>query len=565
MAIAGAVAPMAIAAYGAGTLSAVDGAQAAPGGPISAGEAARFLTQATFGATDATIAEVQAKGYAAWIDQQIAAPVSASHLVDIDRRLTALRVTNPRAVANANDFSWTFWKQAIIADDQLRQRVKFALSEIFVVSIYSKVDARSGSSYYDVLGANAFGNFRTLLEQISLHPAMGMYLTWIGNQKEDPASGRHPDENFAREIMQLMTIGLVMLNPDGTPKTDGAGRQIPTYATEDVQGLAKVFTGYSWAAANPSSPSFRFGFTAPDAGIKPMIPYPEFHSTSAKSFLGVTIPASKKSDPAGDLKLALDTLFNHPNVGPFISRQLIQRLVTSNPSPAYVGRVAAAFNDNGSRVRGDLAAVVRAILLDREARERPKPNDLNFGKLREPVVRLANWARAFGAKSQSGQWMIAATDATTNNIGQLALTSPSVFNFFRPGYSPPNSRIGAANLLAPEFQIVDEVTVASYANSMQAVIDAGTGNIQPDTKAHDVNTSYEKELAVAADINALVNRIDLLLLNGQMSSNLRSRIIQTASTIVVTGDAAAVSKGMLNRVKLVTYMAMVSPEYVAQR
>lgn len=566
MAVVGALAPIAVAAYGASTLSSAPLSSTSAVGAPSAADAARFLTQATYGPTSAAIAELQALGYRGWIDRQIAMPISETHLDGLDRRLAVMRVNNPRALPNLNDFSWTFWRQAIAGSDQLRQRVKFALSEIFVISIVdSKVDARGAASYFDVLGTHALGNFRALLEDVSLHPMMGLYLTWVGNQKEDPETGRHPDENYAREIMQLMTIGLAQLNPDGTPRLDAAGRQIPTYSADDVQGLAKVFTGYSWASAKPTDSTFRSGFLGVDAGILPMMAYPAFHSTSSKSFLGVTIAASKKSDPAGDLKIALDTLFNHPNVGPFIGRQLIQRLVTSNPSPAYVGRVAAVFNNNGAGVRGDLAAVVRAILLDSEARDATKLADPNFGKLREPAVRLANWARAFGATSQTGDWMIPATNATTNNYGQLALAAPSVFNFFRPGYSPPNSRVGAQNLVAPEFQIVDEIAVAGYANAVQTTIDVGIGVTPTGGVGPDVKTAYAAELAVAGDVNALVNRIDLLLLNGRMSSKLRTRTLAALETINVSGDEVVISKGMLNRVKLAIYMAMVSPEYIAQR
>lgn len=566
MAVVGALAPIAVAAYGASTLSSAPVQKAPLLGAPSATDAARFLIQATYGPSSASIAELQALGYQAWIDQQIAMPVSESHLEGLDRRLSTLRVNNPRAVPNLNDFSWTYWRQAIAGVDQLRQRVKFALSEIFVISLVdSKVDARGAASYFDVLGEHAFGNFRTLLESVTLHPMMGLYLTWIGNQKEDAETGRHPDENYAREIMQLMTIGLVELNLDGTPRLDAAGRQIATYSADDVQGLAKVFTGYSWASDKPTESTFRFGFLGVDAGIRPMMAYPAFHSTSSKSFLGATIPASKKPDPAGDLKIALDTLFHHPNVGPFIGRQLIQRLVTSNPSPAYVARVAAAFNNNGAGVRGDLGAVVRAILLDSEARDIGRLSDPNFGKLREPVVRLANWARAFGATSQTGDWMIPSTSATTNNYGQLALAAPSVFNFFRPGYSPPNSRLGTQNLVAPEFQIVDEISVAGYANAVQTTIDAGIGVTPTGGAGPDVRPNYDAELAVASNVNALVNRIDLLLLNGQMSANLRTRTLAALETIDVSGDAASVQKGLLNRVKLTIYMAMVSPEYIAQR
>ena len=310
--------------------------------------------------------------------------------------LKAAGTTSP----SDNQFYESFWKQAATAPDQLRQRVKLALSEIFVISLAdSHIDTRGAASYYDVLGANAFGNYRTLLEQVALHPMMGTYLSWIANQKADPTTGRHPDQNFARESMQLMSIGLYQLNTDGTQVLNSLGQPIATYSTSDIAGLADVFTGYSWYSPKPTNnTTFNGKIKDPDASVTSMIPYPTFHATNAKSFLGTTIAASATADPAGDLKIGLDTLFNHPNVGPFISRQLIQRLVTSNPTPAYVGRVAAVFNNNGQGVRGDLGAVVKAVLLDPEARNTAAAlADPNYGKLREPVVRMANWMRASGA------------------------------------------------------------------------------------------------------------------------------------------------------------------------
>ena len=526
--------------------------------PPTAAEAARFLAHASFGPTDAAISQVRASGYAEWIDQQMAMPVSGSHLADMDARQEELAQAGGSTSLNPPDFYASFWRQAITAPDQLRQRMKLAYSEIFVISLLdSNVSVRGAASYYDVLGRNAFGNFRTLLEEVALHPMMGVYLTWLANQKEDPAAGRTPDENFAREVMQLMTIGLYQLNPDGTVRTDSSGRPLPTYSASDISGLAKVFTGFSYFAERPNSGTFRGGSRAAnDATVKPMIAYPQFHSTSAKSFLGVTIPASDTPDAEGDLKIALDTLFNHPNVGPFIGKQLIQRLVTSNPSPAYVGRVAAVFNDNGKGVRGDMAAVVRAILLDPEAQavaEGP-----NAGKLREPIVRLANWARAFDATSVSGRWRVAPTSANTS-LGQSPLSAPSVFNFYRPGYSPPNTRVGNAGLVAPEFQIVDEVTVAGYLNTMQAAIDRGIGTDR------DVRATYETEAALASDVNALVDRVDLLLTNGRMSPATRSRIAAAVSGVNVPAAGAARTEALTDRAKLAIFMAMASPDYLVQR
>lgn len=525
--------------------------------PPTAAEAARFLAQASFGPTDASISQVRAAGYSQWIDQQMAMPVGETHLA----QLTALNSSS----INAADVYPTFWKHAVTAPDQLRERVKFALSEIFVISMADGGVSEIGAgAYYDLLGANAFGNFRTLLEQVALNPQMGRYLTWIGNQKEDPATGQHPDENFAREVMQLMTIGLYQLNLDGTLKLDTSGRPIATYTADDISGLAKVFTGYSYYSPKPTVATFRGGNLPPEARFQAMIAYPQYHSTSAKSFLGVTIPASTTPDPDGDLKIALDTLFNHPNVGPFIGKQLIQRLVTSNPSPAYVARVAGVFNNNGKGVRGDMSAVIRAILLDPEARAAPSAQDPGAGKLREPLVRMAHWARAFGATSQSGQWLITSTSANTS-LGQSVLTSPSVFNFYRPGYTPPSTATAAKGLVAPEFQIVDEVTTAGYVNTMQSTIDQGIGTTV--NGARDVRSTYAAEVAIASDPAALADRMNLLLLNGQMSSTLRGRIIDAVSAVNVpsSGAQTAINAALLNRAKLAVFMTMASSEYLVQR
>jgi len=267
----------------------------------------------------------------------------------------------------------SFWRNALSGEDVLRQRVAFALSQIFVVSQANPdIKVRLASGYFDVLGRNAFGNFRTLLEEVSLSPAMGIYLSHLGNRKSDLATGRLPDENYAREIMQLFTIGLHELNQDGTVKLDPAdGTPMETYGVADIQGLAKVFTGFSWAGPDTSGVRFVDRVVGiSDRYYLPMQGYPQFHEPGPKSFLGRTIDTT---DPKDSLKQALDILFNHPNVGPFFGRLMIQRLVTSNPSPAYVGRVAAAFANNGKGVRGDMQAVIRAVLLDPEATNPPPP------------------------------------------------------------------------------------------------------------------------------------------------------------------------------------------------
>lgn len=549
---------------GSSTGTGAGGGQGPAAPPPTAAEAARLLTQGTFGVTEASIAEVQSQGINGWVTAQTALPRPAlSHEAFVDSALAA------NGSVNANNFYQTWWRQAINEPDQLRQRITFALSQIFVVSLAdAAVDTRGAASWYDMLQRNAFGNFRTLLEEVTLHPMMGRYLTYLGNQKEDAAGTRTPDENYAREVMQLMTIGLVELNSDGTPRLNGSD-QIPAYTPADIAGLAKVFTGISWYSPSPNNTTFAGGNAHSDRSVRPMIFYPSFHSTSAKTFLGVTIPASTTVDMAGDLRIALDRLFNHPNTGPFIARRLIQQLVTSNPTPAYVGRVAAAFADNGTGVRGDLAAVVRAILTDTEARNMSVANSPSFGKLREPVIRVTNWARSFGVTSQTGNFLITSTSANTS-LNQSPLTSPSVFNFWRPGFTPPaTTQLGQNMLLAPEFQVVDEVTTASYINQMQDWINAGIGSVPTGGSGRDVRSAYAAEIALADNPTALVDRMNLLLFYGQMTSTLQTRLNAAITAVAIpaaTGsNQAAIDTARLNRAKTAVFFSIISPEYLVQR
>ncbi len=516
----------------------------------SSADAVRLLAQASFGATDAAIAEVTAGGIGPWIEAQFARPqtLHRTHLESVIDPAQPGRTYRDSVMDS-------FWKQAITGSDQLRQRVAFALSEIFVVSqLNGSINEmpRGLADYLDMLGREGFGNFRTLLERVSLHPMMGLYLSHLRNLKEDPATGRVPDENYAREVMQLFTIGLYQLNADGSLKLDGSGQRISTYSNDDVMGLARVFTGFSWAGPDTTNARF-FGNSSardPDRDVLPMQPYPQYHSTAEKRFLGVTIPANTSA--AESLRIALDTLASHPNVGPFFGRQLIQRLVTSNPSPAYVGRVAAAFNNNGSGQRGDMKAVLRAVLLDPEARDTAGLSDPQFGKLREPVLRLAAWARAFGATSVSGDYRIRNTADPSTQLGQNPLRSPSVFNFFRPGYVPPNTSIAAAGLVGPEFQITGETSVAGYLNFMQTVITNGVGT------STDVRSSYDAEVALANDPQSLVARVDLLLTGNQLAAATRAAIRDAVAAIPATASNAA-----LNRARLAVFLTMASPEYIA--
>ena len=370
---------------------------------LSASEASRFLAQATLGAGRSDIAAVQASGMAAWIDAQFAVPQSQSHY----DWLVAKGYNAETFRNNASGLDNTIWRKLIASPDALRQRVTLALSEICVVSVLGVAAPWrqfAVANYLDLLEANAFGNYRTLLGQVSLSTAMGYYLTFRGNPKANPVTGSQPDENYARELMQLMTLGLYKLNADGTAQ--GA----ETYGQSEVSGLARVFTGWDLDATGLASP------LPPDVHRRPMAQVASRYETGSKSFLGTTIPAGTSA--AAGLNMALDALFAHPNLPPFVSRQLIQRLVTSNPGSGYVGRVAAVFADNGGGVRGDMKAVIRAILLDSDARSAATASSSSFGKLREPVTRFLNWARAFGAVSKGDTWAINDLSDPATRLGQ---------------------------------------------------------------------------------------------------------------------------------------------------
>jgi uncharacterized protein (DUF1800 family) len=505
-----------------------------------------------------SIDEVVSAGLPGWLDEQFA-KAPTSHVAYIESQLPTL------AAGQNPPQTWifeTFWARAASAPDQLRQRVAYALSQVFVISLVDgsvNNNIRGVAGYMDLLGEHAFGNYRTLIEAVSRSPMMGLYLSHLRNQKEDPARGRVPDENYAREVMQLFSIGLYELNPDGTARLVG-GKPVETYTNVDVTGLAKVFTGFSWAGPDKSNDRF-FGRVAdPDRDLLPMQGYPQFHSTSAKTFLGTTIAAQAIADPDASLRVALDTLFNHPNVGPFIGRQLIQRLVRSDPSPAYVARVSAAFADNGQGSRGDMRAVLRAVLLDPEARQLPLASDLGAGKLREPVLRLAHWMRAFNASSATGRFLMDNTDNPATRLAQTPMRSPSVFNFYRPGYVPPNTALASSAIPAPEFQITNETSVVGYLNYMQSVVGAGAGRPPASGQPRDIQPDYSAEIALAADPDALIDRVDLLLTHGAMSAATRAKIRDAVSAV-----STSTSTGPGNRAKLAVFLTLASPEYLAQR
>ncbi|MDO8990708.1 MAG: DUF1800 domain-containing protein [Sideroxyarcus sp.] len=503
----------------------------ATGTPISTTEASRFLSQATFGPTAEEITRLSQIGTDAWFSEQFRKPQKL-HFFYMNAALSAL---GPDDDLREDKFFESFWQQAITGDDQLRQRVAYALSQIFVISYQNTTlayNARGVAHYYDTLGAYAFGNFRDLLEAVTLHPMMGNYLNALGNRKTNGT--QVPNENYAREIMQLFTIGLVRLEQDGTHSTPYA----ETYTNDDIKGMADVFTGWNWSDSQD-----------PNRDWLPMKNYSQYHEPSPKPFLGVTNLANTSGEYS--LKVALDTLFNHPNVGPFIGRRLIQRLVTSNPSPAYVGRVAAAFADNGQGVRGDMKAVVYAVLMDPDARAVPASTTITAGKMREPVIRLANWMRAFHAHSNSGRFPVGNTDSTVNSLGQTPMRSPSVFNFYRPDYQPPNGDIFAAGIFAPEMQITEETSVVGYLNYMRNAIERGTGS------ANDVKADYTPELALTDTPELLLDRVNLLLMQNQMSPGLRTQILSAINSNP--------NNSKLNKVYLAIFLTMASPEYIVQK
>ena len=505
-------------------------------------ETALFLGQATLGAGRAEIQALAGRSLDSWLTEQFAQPATSSHVewLYVNGYGAEEFRYSQRGLDN------TLWRGLIGGMDPLRQRMVLALSEICVVSVLG-VDSAwrqfALAHYLDILQTHAFGNYRQLLEALTLSPAMGYYLTYRGNAKANPKTGSQPDENYARELMQLFTIGLVQLQDDGTPVTRG-GVPAETYRTEDVSGLARVFTGWDLDSAGLTKPY------APELMVRPMAQVPSRHETGSKEFLGTTI--AEGSDAHAALRKALDTLFAHPNVPPFVGRQLIQRLVTSNPSSAYVRRVAIVFANNGQGVRGDLRAVVRAILLDPEARSATRLQDPSWGKLREPVQRFVHWARAFGASSSGQAWDIGDLSDAGSRLGQSPLRSPSVFNFFRPGYVPPHTALSSQGLVGPEFQITNESTVAGYVNFMQrAVASKSVGDLRPD---------YTGLLGLAPDAAALVAELQLVLAGGQLSASTHATVVAAVNTM-----PTKTATDLQNRVYAALTLVLAAPDYIVQK
>ena len=501
--------------------------------PITVKQASRFLSQAAIGYSRGDINDVTSQGFAGWLNSQFG-------MARPQRFWDFLTVNGYNAAANQNNqagFDPMIWSQLMNGADVLRQRVGLALLSQWVVSIdgiSTPYRQFAMAAYLDRLWDNAFGNFRDIMEAVTTSTAMGLYLTFLGNRKANAATGSIPDENYARELMQLFTIGLYQLNMDGTLKQP-SGQPVPTYTQTDVGQAARVWTGYTFANAVT---------TTPDRHLLGMVINPAQYETGGASFLGINTPIG--SDGAAARKVALDGIFQHANVPPFVAKQLIQHLVTSNPSPAYVQRVATVFADNGSGVRGDMKEVVRAVLMDSEARDDNAVASLSFGKLREPVVRLVQWARAFKVTSPTNAWPFGNTNSTANRIGESPGRAPSVFNFFRPGYVPPGTTLAANNLVAPEFQITSEPSLIAYTNYMQAVIQSGAGEARPD---------YSALAALAADSQLLLDELNLLLAAGQIHPAVIASMKTALDTITNT----------TNRIYAAVLLVMASPDYLVLR
>jgi len=510
---------------------------------ITKPEAFRFLNQATMGATQVDADRVIAIGYEAWIDEQLTRPASLAlpHLQSIQ--------PPPQNIQELHRDRVDVWfRNAVNGGDQLRQRVAFALSEIMVVSQAGALGnlPYAVASYQDLLVTQGLGNFRDLSEAITLHPAMGVYLSMLGNQKPNQQGTIRPDENYARELMQLFTIGLVELNLDGTPRIDSTGQPIPTYSQPIIEGFAHVYTG--WTYANAPNGNFLQARPTPLSQVMPMQLYPNYHDTGPKLVLGgVTIPANQAG--AQDLDAALDSIFAHPNVGPFIARRLIQRLVTSNPSSEYVSRVAQRFNDNGRGVRGDLAAVVKAILLDAEARG---PSTASTGKIKEPLLRLTQLWRAYNGRAPDGGFRAFANPS--GSLGQGPLQANSVFNFFSPDFAP-SGEIRDAGLVAPELEIATEYQNTQVTNTFRTYT-FGRNSRTAGLPADAIVINIEAEIAVAADTNALVNLVADKLLAGQVSATLRAEMTNLVGRYATTDGP--------NRAAQAIYSVVTSPEYVLQ-
>lgn len=583
-------------ACGGGGGSDSEGGQAGSGGggapppPTPAGAfrsepfTAAFLTQATFGPSPSDINRLTGGSASQWFQDQ--ASLAPTYLTARFNQHMDLLTTDGYSGFRIASPTLVFWRNAVGAPDQLRQRMAFALSQILVVSASSGElrDRPEGMVYYqDLLIEHALGNYRDLLEAVTYSPAMGYYLTYIGSAKADPDSGRMPDENYARELLQLFTIGVVDTDLQGRVLNDGSGNPRELYDNDDITGLARVFTGFEYAL------DARTRANRTERVRLPLVFDERDHETGAKSFLGLTIPAG--TTPRDSVDMALDHIMDQPTVAPFVSRQLIQRFVTSNPAPEYVGRVAAAFDRGtyqlpdgvtvGQGLRGDLTATLAAVLFDAEARDlETARRDPQFGKIREPILRLTHWARAFGANPAHTEYVFDLYDTReTDDLNQHPYQAPSVFNFYRPGFIAPGTQTGAQDMTVPELQIFNTASAPGYVNFLDDFVledldDRDVGRIQDKLNRYNVDlpaapgvnawvAQYAEELALVSDPQALLDHLDLVLTAGALGEDTRALIVEFLEAEAASGNDAP--EDLRDQVQIAVLLIMSSPDYLVQR
>ncbi len=522
-------------------------------GYLYSGDRIRFLEQATFGPTSELDQRIRRIGLRTWLAGQFEAPYPSYPYPNLPLMPTNVPVdcdaTCRRDIYSMYPLQNWFYQEAFYGDAQLRHRVAWALSQIWVVSGVDTQQASWMIDYHQDLSKNAFGNYRNLMYDMTLNPAMGNYLDMVRSTKNNP------NENFAREILQLFSIGLFMLNQDGTLQLDANGNPIPTYSQNTVNNFTKVLTGWTFCEVTGSTCPNR---TAGAPNYKdPMILNQNNHDVTAKTLLdypnAVNPTIAANQNGTTELNQALDNIFYHPNVAPFVSRILIQQMVTSDPTPAYVGRVAAAFNNNGSDVRGDMKAVVRAILLDPEARGNIK-TDPNYGKLREPVQLATNILRQFDVQSATGG---AQSDGYVNQIispmGQNTFNSPTVFNYYSPDYIVPGTALNA-----PEFGILTTGTTIARANFINTLVFSRVNVSSIAPTGTSINLSEMQALAAADTTgNRLVDALNTKLMHGAMSAQMKNTIL--------TAVQAVASTNTLLRAQTAIYLTTSSSQYQVQR
>ncbi len=532
----------------------------------------RFLGQATLGVKNEDIEHAKAIGMEAWLDEQFEIPASStldltwqiydeSYQLDVENGVDSVDLAVHPYDYHFNNAWWTV---NMTNEDLLRQRVALALSEIFVVSNRSDLGfyGYTNAAYYDMLAENAFGNYEDLLLQITLHPAMGFYLSALNNPRSNPEENQHPDENYAREVMQLFSIGLFELNQDGTRKVDGDGNYIPSYDNNDIKEFAKIFTGLGAGAIldNPwvDEPQFWLWLDIIDTEV-PMAMYDEYHEPGEKHLLhDFVVPAGQTG--MEDIEAAIHHLATNENVAPFIGRLLIQRLVTSNPSPEYIARVSAAFNDNGSGERGDLKAVIKAILLDPEARTCEAMTAPHHGMLKEPIVRYTQFFRGMENDSPLGRYWNPGF-GFAESTGQFPMLSPSVFNFFSPNYQPIG-QIADNDLFAPEFQLHNTRTGIGYINE----VDLWAINRMPFYTWQEGNPdiSYEVDhlISMMREPDVLLNYLDRIYTHGQLTDKTRDIIKTAVNSLDWPWDREA---ELDYKLRLAMYLFFISPDYTISR